>query len=79
MVSVTSNAQLELLDLPITKGADENLADNNTANLEVLNGSNPSLIAYLVGLPASLPDLLEKRSQVTNREEDVTMRTFSGV
>jgi hypothetical protein len=42
-----------------------------------LNSSDPSAIAYFKGLPARLPDFLEKRGQVTNGEEDVTVRTVS--
>ena len=69
----------EYRDSPITNSTDEDLTNNDTANLEVLDGINPGFIASLKGLPAGLPDSLEKWSQVTDGEEDITLDIVSHV
>lgn len=60
-------------DSPVTNGTDENLTNNDTADLEILNRVNPGFIASGEGFPARFPDTLEKRGQVSNGEENVTL------
>ena len=63
--------------VPITKKPDQDLAANNTENLEVGDSIGPLLVAGLVFRPAAWPDGIKKRGQVANGEENVTTRSVS--
>jgi hypothetical protein len=57
---------------PVTQETDENLTDNDTHNLEVVDGGNPVLVANLVGLPARGEGFTEQGTDVADGEQDVT-------
>jgi len=59
-------------DIPITEETDENLSNNDTADLKVGDRLNPGLVTGLVLGPTVLPDSVEKWCQVANREKNVT-------
>jgi hypothetical protein len=53
------------------------LSNNDADNLKIGNGVCPLLVADLIGFPASWPDSLEERSQVSNGEKDVALKLVS--
>lgn len=57
---------------PVTQETNEDLTDNNTRNLEVVDGGNPVLVANLVGLPARGEGFTEQGADVADRKQDVT-------
>lgn len=59
--------------LPVTKNSDEHLSDDDTNDFEICDGSNPVLGTDLVGFPTCTPYSFEKRCQVTNREEHISI------
>ena len=62
---------------PVTENSDENLTNNDTANLEVVDGLGPDLVANVEALPALREGGLQKRSDVANGEENVTLEAES--
>jgi hypothetical protein len=60
--------------IPITDDTDQDLADNDSDDLEIGHGVDPLLVADFEGFPAGGPGSLEEGSQVTDGEEDVTAR-----
>jgi hypothetical protein len=56
----------------VTQVTDENLANNDTNNLHVVDGGNPVLVASLAR-PAVLEGGIEESSVVTDREQHVTI------
>lgn len=58
-------------DAPITDEADEDLADDDTHDLEIGDGVDPLHVAGLEGAPACGPDGREEGAQVADGEEDV--------
>ena len=57
---------------PVTQNTDENLTDDDTGNLEVVDGSNPVGITDFVRAPALLERVLEQRADVADGEQDIT-------
>jgi hypothetical protein len=62
---------------PVTQETDEDLTDNNTRNLEVVDGGNPVLVANLVGLPAGGEGFTEQGADVADRKQDITRQMKS--
>jgi len=62
---------------PITDETNEDLAANNTDNLEIGDGEDPVLRADFVLAPALWPHGIEERHQVTDGEEYVTWSEVS--
>ena len=63
---------LGLYGIPVTQNSHENLAHNDTNNLEILNRIQPVAIANLFMIPALRENRLEKWLQVSNGEEHIT-------
>ena len=60
-------------DLRITKVTNENLTNNNTSNLHVVDSGNPRGITDRVVAPAFLEGGLEKGGNVGDGEQHVTI------
>lgn len=54
---------------PIALEPHQDLANDNTDNLEVRDGSNPVFVAYFMGRPAFGPDCRVEGGEVTDGEE----------
>jgi hypothetical protein len=65
------------MTIPVTDDTDKNLTDDDTDNFEILNGADPILGANFIGAPTFRPDSLEKRGQISNGEEHVTLRLLA--
>ena len=61
------------MDIPVTKYTDENLTNDDTADLKVLHGFDPSFVADLVGFPARSESCSKQRSEIADGEQYVAM------
>lgn len=57
---------------PVTQETNEDLTDNDTHDLEVVDSGNPVFVANLIGLPAGGEGFTEQGADVADREQDVT-------
>jgi hypothetical protein len=59
---------------PIAQNTNNGLAEDNSYNLKVYNGSNPLLVTNEIGLhPTISPYGFKQRHQISNREQDITI------
>jgi hypothetical protein len=72
--SLALHARNDEMTIPVTDDTNENLTDDDTDDFEILNGADPILGANFIRGPAFRPDSLEKRGQISNGEEYVTLR-----
>jgi hypothetical protein len=57
---------------PVTDNTNEDLANNDTDDFEVIDGLCPDFIANLIGRPARRESSLEERPDVANGEKNVS-------
>lgn len=57
--------------IPITNDTDQDLTDDDTADLEIFDGGNPGGVTDRFFFPAGGESFFEERFEVTDREEDV--------
>lgn len=64
---------------PISKDTDQDLTDDDTTDLEVVDGLSPGLVADLVFAPAAWEGSRQQRLDVANGEEDVSVDKLARV
>lgn len=63
---------IQRADSPVTQNTNENLTDDDTGDLQVVDGSNPVGITDFLLVPALLERVLEQRADVADGEQDIT-------
>lgn len=63
--------------LPISQDTNKNLANNDTADLQVVNSLDPCFIANFVGFPARGESCSEKGFDIADGKQDVSRRQVS--
>lgn len=63
---------IQRADSPVTQNTNENLTDDDTGDLQVVDGSNPVGITDFMLAPALRERVLEQRGDVGDGKQNVT-------